>query len=405
MSDAELRSLERQVQAGNPYAQRILALRKHRHGLIPKENLFLQIDGSEAWMHLGVHVEYKPEYGRWMPDIEENFFFEYFLVNGDKGRIVVADIVPNALLAPDPIESQYYEQIPPILRQQPLEWLDVRSQEGWVIIHNIVPLFEVDLHQLYHPFVYDERHIPEYEDMPDYPSKEIVIAYKAPHQDLQLFNVITESDFLSKLVGPDWVSHPIGNDLRIVASDIPHGEPNFIIEQPAMFSEQHRQHPALIAIEDGIPEELFQPRIQPVYGPVAFVKFVVPDIETINWNVLPWPWNKLGKENSDMEWPTTLEGVSLDEADIKQIENFMKPLSVKLPIPATHFAQEPRGGYIIFELETCEDCGKIALAPNSLNVFASAAELRGAGLQQLDSLPPELGWSEEFGGAVCDDCY
>jgi hypothetical protein len=63
---------------------------------------------------------------------------------------------------------------------------------------------------------------------------------------------------------------------------------------------------------------------------------------------------------------------------------------------------------LAFALDTdgCECCGEIALAPNSVGMRECDALALGLVRWPDDApLPPELGWCDDFDGAVCPDCY
>jgi len=71
----------------------------------------------------------------------------------------------------------------------------------------------------------------------------------------------------------------------------------------------------------------------------------------------------------------------------------------------THYFDDGKqpGMVHAFCLDSCEDCGEPVQAPNSVHLSRNAIQpLR---LQQLSSLPPELGYCEATGMAVCDDCW
>lgn len=67
---------------------------------------------------------------------------------------------------------------------------------------------------------------------------------------------------------------------------------------------------------------------------------------------------------------------------------------------------EGNGWWHIITLDTCERCEKDSLAPNAFRTdAASAAKLLKAGFQQIEKEPPELYWSDAFGGVICQPCY
>jgi hypothetical protein len=67
----------------------------------------------------------------------------------------------------------------------------------------------------------------------------------------------------------------------------------------------------------------------------------------------------------------------------------------------THFAEAGQGHYECFELDQCEKCGAMVMAPNSFVVRANPAKLSGMGLKKLDMTPPALYYDDDFGGATC----
>jgi hypothetical protein len=187
--------------------------------------------------------------------------------------------------------------------------------------------------------------------------------------------------------------------VRDTAEDL---QPNFLIQRPPLFQ---RDDPRLARVTDlQIPEEAFLPGIQVISGPAIFARIEVPEFESIDWSLLPWPWNEIAAEDPDRQWPAELEFQTLSAKDIAQAEDLMKPLSLELP-DVTHFTFQGREAHL-YSLTQCDKCGEDCIAPNSLKTRATRTELLASGLQELTIEPPELaGWSEEFGGALCDNCY
>ena len=75
----------------------------------------------------------------------------------------------------------------------------------------------------------------------------------------------------------------------------------------------------------------------------------------------------------------------------------------------THIAPSPLkpGWFTLFNTDECECCGIEAMGESTPHLRGPTllADALGAGLTLVKSLPVELGWSDEFGGAVCDDCH
>ena len=64
----------------------------------------------------------------------------------------------------------------------------------------------------------------------------------------------------------------------------------------------------------------------------------------------------------------------------------------------------------LWSVDECEDCGGECEAPNTANVTISGDPIQAfeqAGLTEraLSDCLGELGYSDEFGGAVCPACY
>lgn len=76
----------------------------------------------------------------------------------------------------------------------------------------------------------------------------------------------------------------------------------------------------------------------------------------------------------------------------------------------SHFAQMPLNGwFILWSVDNCEKCDGECEAPNSINVKSNGLTKAfcDAGLtaRPLTDTLGELGYSDEFGGAVCPGCY
>jgi hypothetical protein len=74
---------------------------------------------------------------------------------------------------------------------------------------------------------------------------------------------------------------------------------------------------------------------------------------------------------------------------------------------ARYYKPRGDGSATVFalDLDGCECCGEPALAPNSVGMLTRDAEALGLVLWPDEApMPPELGWNDDFGGAVCPDC-
>lgn len=67
----------------------------------------------------------------------------------------------------------------------------------------------------------------------------------------------------------------------------------------------------------------------------------------------------------------------------------------------------PEGYFRLWSPDECEDCGCECEAPNSVQIRGSRllGQLKYLGLKERTDRVEELGYSDEFGGAVCPDCY
>jgi len=68
----------------------------------------------------------------------------------------------------------------------------------------------------------------------------------------------------------------------------------------------------------------------------------------------------------------------------------------------THYSPVS-GGFRLFEIEHCEECGCACEAPNSLFSPEPEERLQLIGLQPSEYLP-EMGWCEDLEAAVCPAC-
>jgi hypothetical protein len=69
----------------------------------------------------------------------------------------------------------------------------------------------------------------------------------------------------------------------------------------------------------------------------------------------------------------------------------------------TH-AVKQQGSYLGFHFEKCERCGANIQGANAINLHESFARLINGGVTLVMEAPGEGGYSEQFGGVVCDDC-
>ncbi len=69
-----------------------------------------------------------------------------------------------------------------------------------------------------------------------------------------------------------------------------------------------------------------------------------------------------------------------------------------------YFTISPRK-HVIFEMGLCENCECEVQEPNAVTMLEPESKVKRMKLEKVDQLPDELGYSEEFGGAVCCDCY
>lgn len=71
----------------------------------------------------------------------------------------------------------------------------------------------------------------------------------------------------------------------------------------------------------------------------------------------------------------------------------------------THYQPRADGTVRVFTLTDCEACGVPCEAPNAVNVGASPAVARAAGLSLASTGLEEIGHCEALGLAVCPACY
>ena len=112
-----------------------------------------------------------------------------------------------------------------------------------------------------------------------------------------------------------------------------------------------------------------------------------------------------------------MEFFSLLEDDIRKLDADLAEWSIRkrqaygqpsllLAIDATHFTMSNlqdvmAGGAAVFGIDTCGACGMVTKALNGFHADSKRRELLFFGLQEMSSEPPEMGWSEDFGGATC----
>ena len=425
--DVDLRTLEREANQGNPYAIKKLVYTQLRAGQPLYRNFYLRrriyqnndiyqnAPGAYEMLGFPLQVHFS---GRFIPyTMDEELFFERFQVNDSEAELVLA----RPLCAEFPEDpNEIPQEFQHLLAETPQnflghqgydEWINDRFEDGYHIITDVIPLENLTIKNLLLPPVYDERHIPEHEDPPEYPEKTILWAIKEPGEELKIFHAKTDSNFIERALGTDQFTSLelpwTGKTLRMFVRELPKGRPNFILKIPSNVHPSARER-VLEMIEQGKADpgilNFMQDRYEVMYGPAVFVNISVPEFESIDWSYLPWPWNVIAKENPDREWPASTEFNNLDEGDAELIEDLILPINIQLPEPATHFTKEDSGA-IIYEVEPCDKCKSPTMAPNSVHIFATRKELLNAGLIELGKLPPELGWSEELEAAVCESCY
>jgi hypothetical protein len=76
----------------------------------------------------------------------------------------------------------------------------------------------------------------------------------------------------------------------------------------------------------------------------------------------------------------------------------------------SHFETLEGGWFHLWSVDECEDCGGECEAPNTMKLSFSGDPLEafarnGVTERALNDCLGELGWSDDFGGAVCPDCY
>jgi hypothetical protein len=75
----------------------------------------------------------------------------------------------------------------------------------------------------------------------------------------------------------------------------------------------------------------------------------------------------------------------------------------------THYAPMPAGitmglRFVLFSLDTCEQCDCEVCAPNKVGTFESEARLISLGFQKRATVPGEMNHCEEIEMAVCESC-
>jgi hypothetical protein len=411
MADIDLRQLEREAVQGNVYAIKRLVFAQLRAGLEPYKSFFMRFSTNGTREFQGIPLTLH-ENGRFVPElpgIEDGYFFHHFLVNDEDAELILARSVVEKLV--DLPEN--LDQLPPFFQNlEPWQYEDLQEDffQGLHIIEDINFLGTLKLNQLYHPHEYNKSHIQEYEEAPAYPEQDITALIKKPGEEPALFHTRTSPNFIEELLGEDsWTSVALkwlSPKLRMYCSEFPKGRTNFGLKIPANVSEATRERILKMIEEDKADPgilDFMQPRIELIQGPAVFLNTSVPETESINWNQLPWPWNEIAKDKANEWWPTSTEFTKLSDEDIELALSAITPIPIQLPGPATHFTPSESGA-IIYDIDDCEKCGGITQI-NAVQVNATRAELVAAGLIELETLPSELGYSEEFGGAVCEDCY
>jgi len=99
---------------------------------------------------------------------------------------------------------------------------------------------------------------------------------------------------------------------------------------------------------------------------------------------------------------------------VEDYPNYFNPLDYTSPnryqpteatMDFTHYSPRTTGGFTLFSLDDCEECGTDCQAPNSMGTHDPEWTLKAAGLKRMDKLPEELGHCDATGTAVCPDCY
>jgi len=76
----------------------------------------------------------------------------------------------------------------------------------------------------------------------------------------------------------------------------------------------------------------------------------------------------------------------------------------------SHFEKHGDGWFLLWSVDECESCEGDTEAPNSAKVLIEgdaldALKANGLTERKVSSTLGELGWSDDFGGAVCLGCY
>jgi len=71
----------------------------------------------------------------------------------------------------------------------------------------------------------------------------------------------------------------------------------------------------------------------------------------------------------------------------------------------THYAENERGGFTIFAVDTCEVCDCAVEAPNAVTLMEPESVAVRLGLTKMEHRLPELGHCDALGLATCPGCY
>ena len=266
--------------------------------------------------------------------------------------------------------------------------LEQDGTDGEPLIRNVKLHKKIQITDIYNAELYHKDEILDREDPPKLPTLPVAALIKKPLEPPELIEIDPSPSPTSsyyqgglesiwKALGTrDIAWRAIGNDVLMITHDMPYGlEPNFAM-------------PELI------------------YGPALFLRLRRP--KDLDFSHHPWPWGE--------EWQKDYEGGELPDAALEfagltsdevvhldtilgkgvQLKRRLLSQPTNLMPEYTHFAKN-----IVFSLDSCEACGQEARAANSMQVYNSRRQLLFMGLQERDTLPPELGWDEDFGGATC----
>ena len=70
----------------------------------------------------------------------------------------------------------------------------------------------------------------------------------------------------------------------------------------------------------------------------------------------------------------------------------------------THFVRTGKQ-FSVFNIEKCDRCGTVIMAPNPVTIQCPAKLLLKCGVEELKDQPDEGSLIEKTGGVVCDKCW